>query len=51
VQASSAAQSILDGDFVVSADARPTIAYIDFDTRTLAVAACDGDFVFKDSFD
>ena len=51
VQAGSAASSILDGDFAVSADARPAVAYIDFDTRTLAVAACDGDVVFKDGFD
>ena len=51
VQAISAASSILDGDFAISVDARPAVAYIDFDTRTLAVAACDGDVVFKNGFD
>jgi len=51
VQTSSAALSVLDGDFAISVDARPAFAYIDFDTRTLAVAACNGDVVFKDGFD
>jgi len=35
----------------LSCDARPSVAYIDFDTRTLAVAACNGEIVFKDGFD
>ena len=43
--------SILDGDFAVDANARPAIAYIDFDTRTLSVAGCKADVVFVDSFD
>lgn len=51
LQADSATQDILDGDFAISVDARPVVAYIDFDTRTLAVAACDGDVVFKNGFD
>jgi len=44
-------QSVLDGDFALDASARPAVAYIDFDTRTLAVAACEADVLFIDGFD
>ena len=43
--------SILDGDFAIDKNARPAVAYIDFDTRTIAVAGCKADVVFIDSFD
>jgi hypothetical protein len=50
--ASSATQAVLDGDFAVGADARPALAYIDFDARALAVAGCsNADLVFIDGFD
>ena len=44
-------QSVLDGDLALDANARPAVAYIDFDTRTLAVAACEADVLFIDGFD
>jgi len=43
--------SILDGDFALDAGVRPALAYIDFDTRALAVAGCDGELLFVDGFD
>lgn len=49
--ANTATSSILDGDFALDGNARPAIAYIDFDTRTLAVAGCKADVVFIDGFD
>jgi len=43
--------SVLDGDFALDANARPAVAYIDFDTRQLAVAGCMADVVFVDGFE
>ena len=42
--------SILDGDFALDQNARPAVAYIDFDTRALAVAGCT-DVVFSNGFE
>jgi hypothetical protein len=51
VVASTSTSNILDGDFALDANARPVVAYIDFDTRTLAVAGCKADVMFIDGFD
>ena len=51
VVAATATASVLDGDFAVDANARPAVAYIDFDTRNLAVAGCTADVLFIDGFE
>jgi len=46
-----ATANVLDGDFALDANARPAAAYIDFDTRQIAVAGCVADVVFVSGFE